>query len=377
LEFSASYFHEYLGGYWFKALEKLSNNEQFYYSGYYASDLPWVFGVTTGVYPIVDGFWIVDDTFGYAFVSSNDSITIFENFYDNPFQIVHIAGEINNKHLIYFWDFDNIGFVPYLIDLSDSPIIDSSHVTPIKYDETKTFHKIEQFDANKYLISDWGILSIYSFDHDSLIFQEVTLNNFYFDKWVYRSPFLYAHHYSRLYKYTFDEVSLNFVKKDTLLISDKQISVDQNLRYAVYINMDTLILYNIDSIKITRKWDISLLNNPKRPIVSYPDIFIHQTTSVTNIEESELQKSAEISIQTYPNPFNSSTKIKFTLPKPETVKIEVYNIIGQKIQTLLNKPMPAGYHEVEFNGQNLSSGVYLYRIQAGVWQDVRKMVLVK
>ena len=79
----------------------------------------------------------------------------------------------------------------------------------------------------------------------------------------------------------------------------------------------------------------------------------------------------------FPNPFNPSTKIKFALPKPETVTIEVYNIIGQKIQTLLNKPMPAGYHEVEFNGQNLSSGIYLYRIETGQWQDIKKMVLIR
>jgi hypothetical protein len=81
--------------------------------------------------------------------------------------------------------------------------------------------------------------------------------------------------------------------------------------------------------------------------------------------------------QNYPNPFNPSTKIKFELPKPEIVKIEIYNIIGQKIEILLNKPMPAGHHEVEFNCINLSSGVYLYRIEAGAWQDVKKMVLIK
>jgi hypothetical protein len=81
--------------------------------------------------------------------------------------------------------------------------------------------------------------------------------------------------------------------------------------------------------------------------------------------------------QNYPNPFNPSTTIKFALPKPETVTIKVYNIIGQKIETLLNKPMPAGHHEVEFNAGNLSSGVYLYRIEAGEWQDVKKMVLIK
>jgi hypothetical protein len=99
---------------------------------------------------------------------------------------------------------------------------------------------------------------------------------------------------------------------------------------------------------------------------------------VTAIEETEYRIPRVFALeQNYPNPFNPSTKIEYSLPKPETVKIEVYNIIGQKIQTLLNKPMPAGYHEVEFNGQSLSSGIYLYRIEAGSWQDVKKMVLLK
>ena len=78
----------------------------------------------------------------------------------------------------------------------------------------------------------------------------------------------------------------------------------------------------------------------------------------------------------YPNPFNPSTKIKFSIPKPEHVKIEVYTIIGQKIEILLNKQMPVGYHEVNFNAKNLSSGIYLYKIEAGEFQDVKKMVLI-
>jgi hypothetical protein len=79
----------------------------------------------------------------------------------------------------------------------------------------------------------------------------------------------------------------------------------------------------------------------------------------------------------YPNPFNPSTKIKFTLPKAEKVKIAVYNTIGQKIETLLNQSMKAGFYEVEFNAVYLSSGVYFYRIEAGEFQYVKKMVLIK
>jgi hypothetical protein len=81
--------------------------------------------------------------------------------------------------------------------------------------------------------------------------------------------------------------------------------------------------------------------------------------------------------QNYPNPFNSSTKIKFALPNSATVKIEVYNIISQKIAILLNEHIAAGHHEIELNAQNLSSGTYFYHFQAGKFRDVKKMVLVK
>jgi len=81
--------------------------------------------------------------------------------------------------------------------------------------------------------------------------------------------------------------------------------------------------------------------------------------------------------QNYPNPFNPSTAIKFSLSIAEDVQIEVYNVAGQKVKTLLNQKMRAGTHKVEFNGSNLASGVYFYQIQAGQFQDVKKMVLIK
>ena len=81
--------------------------------------------------------------------------------------------------------------------------------------------------------------------------------------------------------------------------------------------------------------------------------------------------------QNYPNPFNPSTKIKFVLVQPDIVLLEIFNTLGQKIATLLNKPMPAGNHEVEFNGQNLPRGIYYYRFQASEFKHVKKMVLIR
>ncbi len=101
--------------------------------------------------------------------------------------------------------------------------------------------------------------------------------------------------------------------------------------------------------------------------------------NVTAVEErTDVQIPAEFDLsQNYPNPFNPTTKVKFVLSKSEIVKIEVFNTLSQKIETLLNKSMPAGYHEIEFNAHNLSSGIYFYRIEAGEYQDVKKMILIK
>ncbi len=82
-------------------------------------------------------------------------------------------------------------------------------------------------------------------------------------------------------------------------------------------------------------------------------------------------------LQNYPNPFNPITIIKYTLPKSEMVMIEIFNLLGQKIEVLINKQMPAGSHEIEFTANDLPSGVYLYRIEAGEFQEIKKMILIR
>ena len=86
--------------------------------------------------------------------------------------------------------------------------------------------------------------------------------------------------------------------------------------------------------------------------------------------------------QNYPNPFNPTTKIKFTLPankRHETRKVSliVYDVLGNKIAELVNEDKPAGSYEVEFDGSKLSSGVYQYRLRAGSFVEVKKMILLK
>ena len=81
--------------------------------------------------------------------------------------------------------------------------------------------------------------------------------------------------------------------------------------------------------------------------------------------------------QNYPNPFNPTTTIKFTLPKNSNVKLAVYDILGRLVTKLVDGNLTAGYHTVQFNASNLASGVYFYRIEAGNFVQVKKLMLLK
>ncbi|WKZ71248.1 MAG: T9SS type A sorting domain-containing protein [Melioribacteraceae bacterium] len=96
---------------------------------------------------------------------------------------------------------------------------------------------------------------------------------------------------------------------------------------------------------------------------------------ITSVEEF-LPTQYSIS-QNYPNPFNPSTVIRYTIPEDSRVKLEIYNSIGQKVRTIIDNQIQAGYHEVKLNANDFSSGVYFFRIQAGSFIETKKMLLIK
>ena len=81
--------------------------------------------------------------------------------------------------------------------------------------------------------------------------------------------------------------------------------------------------------------------------------------------------------QNFPNPFNPSTTIKFSIPKEAKVNLSIFNVLGELVTTLVNEQMKVGHYEYEFNASNLASGIYIYRINAGDFVETKKMVLVK
>ena len=81
--------------------------------------------------------------------------------------------------------------------------------------------------------------------------------------------------------------------------------------------------------------------------------------------------------QNYPNPFNPTTEIAFALPSPSDVKLEVLNILGQVVSTVYSGHLEAGYYSYPWDGSNMASGVYLYRLTADEFVDTKKMVMLK
>ena len=105
-------------------------------------------------------------------------------------------------------------------------------------------------------------------------------------------------------------------------------------------------------------------------------IFLGQPSGTVDVKNNELANNFTLS-QNYPNPFNPSTKIEFNLAKSDKVDLSVYNNLGERVLTLLNKDLIAGNYSVDFNGTRLASGIYYYKLSAGNFVSTKKMILIK
>jgi len=98
----------------------------------------------------------------------------------------------------------------------------------------------------------------------------------------------------------------------------------------------------------------------------------------TGIDDKDISLPSRFELsQNYPNPFNPMTTIHFNLPAKHHVKLEVYDVIGRKVSTLVNEFREAGEHSVTFDASDLSTGIYFYRIRAGKFTEMKKMIFMK
>ena len=100
-------------------------------------------------------------------------------------------------------------------------------------------------------------------------------------------------------------------------------------------------------------------------------------SSTTSIKEEEINVFTFSLTQNFPNPFNPTTIIRYSVPQTTLVIIKVYNLLGSEIATLVNEEKSFGNYKMQFDGSNLSSGVYFYRMQAGNFNSTKKFILLR
>jgi len=127
-------------------------------------------------------------------------------------------------------------------------------------------------------------------------------------------------------------------------------------------------------------WIRFVSNDPVNDTLS---VYVEGTgDQVTGIDEgTNIPKTFAVS-PNYPNPFNPTTTIKYQLPQTSDVQLSIFNVLGQKVRTLVNAQIEAGYHSTEWDGRNdlgaqVGSGIYIYRFSAGDYLRVQKMIMLK
>ena len=174
----------------------------------------------------------------------------------------------------------------------------------------------------------------------------------------------------------------------------KAIFRDTTVQYYVFSGVDSIkltigakdsskfIFYNPSLCPICKKFQkintftdtILFHSNSKNDNYSYLDVEGQGTVA---IEESPKTIGYFSLSQNHPNPFNPSTVINYEIPKASIVRLKVYDVLGREVATLVNEEKPAGRYNVTFDASKYSSGIYFYRITAGDFSQIKKMVLLK
>ena len=139
----------------------------------------------------------------------------------------------------------------------------------------------------------------------------------------------------------------------------------------------------VESGRIVERWGLFDAETGRRITARYLDRFFGPSSlSKTGTAESAALPETFALEQNYPNPFNPSTQISFALPEASEVELEIYNIMGQKVRTLVSSSFQAGFHALQWDGANdfgqrVASGIYLYKLQAGSFVQTKRMILMK
>ena len=169
-------------------------------------------------------------------------------------------------------------------------------------------------------------------------------------------------------------------------------AMHMSIKYAQKNDSLKILIYSFEhnSLSVNLHNFVSIEYTGDKPVLAYASVGGHKSEKVLlwcyyDPTDSPVQSTLPEKFalhQNCPNPFNPDTKIKFNLPRSSNVTLEIFDITGRKVTTLINKKLPSGPHSVIWNGRDgagreLSTGIYLYRLSTGKYSDTKKMLLLK
>jgi hypothetical protein len=318
---------------------------------------------------------------------------------DLELNVINVTGQLKGEYLSvayspkeginYFLEnYDNINSALFSKQISFSNFSMVLGLAPLKSYMVDKVYAIMNFDfiPGLYLVEirDGVIEKSDSLDVYTIEFFTFKNNNLYY---------LDSDH--SLTKSSFDKTTGKFSNPTKIFNVGLRFESDINEEIIVTIVSDSLIVYSILQEKIIHKIKLGASKNYSKLLVEYPYIYFRKIESVVGIESvSELPSNFQLN-QNYPNPFNPETTISYVIPSLGNLKdfssntstrndnihvsLKVYDALGREVATLVDEVKQSGIYNSKFSIQNsqLSSSVYFYRLQAGDFVSVKKMMLIK
>lgn len=331
------------------------------------------------------------------YIDQSDSLHSLFNQTGSSFSLINIAGKIDS---LYWCNFEKKNYFQKhaLLNLSHFPDLDTvstrwfyngDGLNPNSFIE-----KIQQIDTNLFLFGSsystgWAIGS---FVNDSLRIVKnytqsflpktaKTFSQIFSSKWHFRSPFLYIDDtrgiYNYLQKWQFNPEDTTFTYISDIiegLTTYGNYSIDDDYRFMTFIQNDSLYLFSIEQEKIEKSWDLSGFNNPRLPFLAHPEIYFHQTLSVTSLDEKTTLPE-EFAFTAYPNPFNNQVTFRIETQGIQPIKMTIYDILGRQIFS--RKLEKNEIKKFSWQPTHLNSGLYFAVLKSGRNIKTKKLVLIR
>mgnify|MGYP001600271934 CR=1 FL=1 len=391
-----SYYHYYFSSGWgnYKIINASSGKENIVRSWGYVLDVigePYL-SLSNNILITENGFWFLGGIYVCTFFNKNDSTYSFYSKSKVDIRLTHVIGKINNDYLIAVRrELGRNDYDFFLSDLSITPSIQLDNKITFDYSgfsnsvPTKIYHLRDSL----YLLNLEGAANTYlaSFSNNTIkiikpLFVNVVNWIFYDDEIIY-SEYDSSTNTFGLMKSKFISATLSFEEKHVVVPGLSFPFVHDN-KYIACLRNDSLLVYNHQENMLARIYSLKGIKYKSEIFLSAPFLFISQINTITGIEQGKNIPEYYSLSQNYPNPFNPTTIIKYSIPASlnpskggTLVSLKVYDVLGREVTTLVNEEKQPGNYEVKFDGSNISSGVYFYRLQAGSFTETKKFVLIK